>query len=271
MGTMQLTCPHCKKDVSFDEIYRGKIVQCTNCLNDFPADGPATAGGPVISGSPQPRIRQQQQSPPENCGMAIGSFVTGLLGISPVGLVLGIISLNRINSSNGQLTGKWMAITGIVLSSFALIMIPIMAAILFPVFAKARMKARETTYVETCLSNQRQMAAAMIMYAQDHENTFPPDKTVWTDINVDPAILICPTADKSKTISYGYNKGMSKLTIQATPEYFNLMLTADGGNAANQLTGVGDMQFRHLNQCAASYVDGHAAMVTKESMQPNIK
>lgn len=265
MGTMQLTCPHCKKVVSFDEIYSGKIVQCTNCLNDFPADGPKTEGS-VITGSPQPRVRQQQ-SPPENCGMAIASFVTGLLGISPVGLVLGIISLNRINASNGQLTGKWMAITGIVLSSFALLMIPIMAAILFPVFAKARQKA----HIQTCVSNQRQIAAAMQMYAQDHDGMLPSDKTVWKEINVDPMILICPTADKSKPNSYGYNIGMSKANIFEISDPTNLMLTADGGNYANLLTGVGDMEFRHLKQCGVSYADGHVAMVSKESLQPKGK
>ncbi|MEI6518912.1 MAG: DUF4190 domain-containing protein [bacterium] len=269
MGIMQLTCPHCKKEVKYDEVYRGKIVQCTNCLNDFTADGQPSAT-PVITGSTQPRVRQQQL-PPENCNLAIAAFITGLLGISPVGLVLGIISLKRINESGGQLTGKWMAITGIALSSFSLIMIPILAAILFPVFAKARMKARESTYVQTCLSNQRQMAAAMQMYAQDHEEMFPSDKTVWTDINVDSAILICPSADKSKTISYGYNMGMSKIKMESIPDYSLMMMTADGGNAANKLTGVGDMQFRHLNLCAVSYVDGHVATVTKESMQPKGK
>jgi prepilin-type N-terminal cleavage/methylation domain-containing protein len=41
--------------------------------------------------------------------------------------------------------------------------IAILAAILFPVFAKAREKARATT----CLSNCRQIAAAVSMYIQD--------------------------------------------------------------------------------------------------------
>jgi prepilin-type N-terminal cleavage/methylation domain-containing protein/prepilin-type processing-associated H-X9-DG protein len=43
--------------------------------------------------------------------------------------------------------------------------IAILAAILFPVFAKAREKARQTS----CLSNCRQLATAMLSYAQDND------------------------------------------------------------------------------------------------------
>jgi prepilin-type N-terminal cleavage/methylation domain-containing protein/prepilin-type processing-associated H-X9-DG protein len=47
--------------------------------------------------------------------------------------------------------------------------IAILAAILFPVFARAREKARQTS----CLSNVKQTALAMMMYAQDYDETFP--------------------------------------------------------------------------------------------------
>jgi len=45
--------------------------------------------------------------------------------------------------------------------------IAILAAILFPVFAQARDKARQTA----CLSNMKQLATAMAMYAQDYDET----------------------------------------------------------------------------------------------------
>jgi prepilin-type N-terminal cleavage/methylation domain-containing protein/prepilin-type processing-associated H-X9-DG protein len=47
--------------------------------------------------------------------------------------------------------------------------IAILAAILFPVFAKAREKARQTS----CLSNARQLAIACLSYAQDYDETMP--------------------------------------------------------------------------------------------------
>jgi type II secretory pathway pseudopilin PulG len=47
--------------------------------------------------------------------------------------------------------------------------ITILAAILFPVFAAARAKARQTV----CLSNLRQIGLAIDMYAQDYDTLFP--------------------------------------------------------------------------------------------------
>ena len=45
--------------------------------------------------------------------------------------------------------------------------IAILAAILFPVFAQARAKARQTS----CLSNEKQIGLALMMYAQDYDET----------------------------------------------------------------------------------------------------
>jgi prepilin-type N-terminal cleavage/methylation domain-containing protein len=47
--------------------------------------------------------------------------------------------------------------------------IAILAAILFPVFAQAREKARAAT----CLSNNKQVGLAVSMYMQDYDSTFP--------------------------------------------------------------------------------------------------
>ena len=47
--------------------------------------------------------------------------------------------------------------------------IAILAAILFPVFAQAREKARSIS----CLSNTRQIGIAMAMYVQDYDESFP--------------------------------------------------------------------------------------------------
>ena len=47
--------------------------------------------------------------------------------------------------------------------------IAILAAILFPVFARAREKARQTS----CLSNVKQQALGCLMYAQDYDERWP--------------------------------------------------------------------------------------------------
>jgi prepilin-type N-terminal cleavage/methylation domain-containing protein len=49
--------------------------------------------------------------------------------------------------------------------------IAILAAILFPVFARARDKARQTA----CLSNLRQMGMAMMQYVTDYDGIYPFD------------------------------------------------------------------------------------------------
>ena len=48
--------------------------------------------------------------------------------------------------------------------------IAILAAILFPVFSKAREKARQAS----CLSNQKQIGLGMMMYIEDYDYTYPP-------------------------------------------------------------------------------------------------
>jgi len=53
--------------------------------------------------------------------------------------------------------------------------IAILAAILFPVFAQAREKARQTS----CLSNLKQMGLGLMMYVQDYDEQYPFDH--WVD------------------------------------------------------------------------------------------
>lgn len=50
--------------------------------------------------------------------------------------------------------------------------IAILAAILFPVFAQAREKARAIT----CVSNEKQMGTAFMLYVQDYDETFPMEQ-----------------------------------------------------------------------------------------------
>jgi prepilin-type N-terminal cleavage/methylation domain-containing protein/prepilin-type processing-associated H-X9-DG protein len=52
--------------------------------------------------------------------------------------------------------------------------IAILAAILFPVFAQAREKARSIS----CLSNQKQIGTGMMMYVQDYDETYPMNQYI---------------------------------------------------------------------------------------------
>ncbi|MEN6301245.1 MAG: prepilin-type N-terminal cleavage/methylation domain-containing protein [Armatimonadia bacterium] len=87
--------------------------------------------------------------------------------------------------------------------------IAIMAAIMFPVFAKAREKARQSS----CLSNEKQILLAFLQYAQDYDERLCPDRVytagvsdyLWYDFIApyckNTQIFRCPSS--SNTIGYG--------------------------------------------------------------------
>src|SRR5689334_21791078 len=62
--------------------------------------------------------------------------------------------------------------------------IAILAAILFPVFAQARERARMTS----CLNNMKQLGTAMVMYTQDYDGYFPKSWYSGPDYGFDVAI-----------------------------------------------------------------------------------
>ena len=91
--------------------------------------------------------------------------------------------------------------------------IAILAAILFPVFAQAREKARQAN----CASNLKQMGTAFLMYAQDYDGTFPSPGglsglfPVWDNVQNDGT---SPVLDP-----YIKNRGKSVAQIWTCPDY----------------------------------------------------
>ncbi len=136
--------------------------------------------------------------------------------------------------------------------------IAILAAILFPVFARAREKARQTT----CISNQRQIATSILMYAQDHEEMLPSSTTVWSDIKVDPGVLVCPTKGKGTPNGYGYPEWRSGQSLGELPNPTNRLLCADFPQSSTILTGnsiynQSEIALRHSGRAVCAYMDGH--------------
>src|SRR3712207_3033945 len=70
--------------------------------------------------------------------------------------------------------------------------IAILAAILFPVFAQAREKARQTS----CLSNLKQWGNGFMMYAQDYDETLPSQQFGPNAAQVSWVSVIQPYAEK---------------------------------------------------------------------------
>ena len=122
--------------------------------------------------------------------------------------------------------------------------IAILAAILFPVFAKAREKARQTS----CLSNVKQLGLAMQMYASDYDERMPHHciqgpmwKVVVSPYIKNTAIQMCPSTGREEfngsassqwdgvsiPRSYGMNTNISDNNIARAQFPSELIFLAD--------------------------------------------
>ncbi|MHB9106412.1 MAG: RCC1 domain-containing protein [Armatimonadota bacterium] len=139
--------------------------------------------------------------------------------------------------------------------------IMILAAILFPVFAKAQEKAHQTN----CMNNQRQQAYAILIYAQDHDETLPDPDQVWGHVNFPPNTVRCQSARKSLRNSYAYNgtladsDGLGKPLGDIGNEH-EVFLTADGKAKTNIARFMDDLDERHSGKLVASFADGHVEL-----------
>jgi len=137
--------------------------------------------------------------------------------------------------------------------------IAILAAILFPVFSKAREKARQTT----CTSNQKQLATATMMYVQENDETLPVvDDSVFSAIDVKGKILNCPNTTGQ---GYVFNAVLSDLGLGQLPQPEQVWLTADAKKGATGPIGYtnADIDSRHAGGAIASFADGHVIFSKK--------
>lgn len=79
-----------------------------------------------------------------------------------------MVSMSTVRSDASRKVRALPAFTLIELL-VVIAIIAILAAILFPVFAQARAKARQTS----CLSNMKQAGTGIMMYTQDYDETLP--------------------------------------------------------------------------------------------------
>ncbi len=103
-------------------------------------------------------------------------FIFPLLGLifSVLAIIFGIISLVKISNNKETLKGKGLAIAGISLGAFGIILVPIfaiLAAIAIPHLMRAKLSANDALAKSTL----RVMATASETYAADHKGAFPQD------------------------------------------------------------------------------------------------
>ena len=140
------------------------------------ADAPARKAPPALHPI-QPPAPASRVS-----GMAVAALILGILGLPScggtalLGLALGIIAMVRVTNSRGALTGKGLALGGIIVSAVDLLLLLLLIPLLLPALAAAHDKARQIN----CMNNEKQLALAVIMYADDHANHYPP-AAAWCD------------------------------------------------------------------------------------------
>jgi prepilin-type N-terminal cleavage/methylation domain-containing protein/prepilin-type processing-associated H-X9-DG protein len=168
--------------------------------------------------------------------------------------------------------------------------IAILAAILFPVFAKAREKARQST----CQSNLKQLGIGLSMYIQDWDEMIPrayaannitwynqpgclvtyiPGWT-WNSGNGKGGLIDCPSRAKGMWATAANNK--VEYAMNATPGYLSLnMAKIDKPtellafvDATNYYTGYANdsgltfLTYPHNNGANIAYMDGHVKWLT---------
>lgn len=89
----------------------------------------------------------------------------------------------------------------------------ILGAILFPVFAQAREKARDAT----CMRNLQEMARACTLYAEDHRRQLPLASS-WMDaiapyVKEPDKTFRCPSVHR-EAFGYAYHSDFSRLPIE---------------------------------------------------------
>jgi len=147
-------------------------MYCSKCGQENP-DGAQVcrACGAVL-------IRPQMQAPNlgvKSSGMAIAALVLGIMSIFTCALtaipaiILGIVSLVRIEKSGGSLTGRGFAIAGIIVPSVSLPLIALLMGIMMPALARTRQLA----FRMVCGTNLSGIGKAMQIYANDYDGAFP--------------------------------------------------------------------------------------------------
>ncbi len=198
---------------------------------------------------------------PRTSGMAVASLVLGILGCLGItalaGLVLGIVSLIRINNSRGRLSGTGLAVAGIAVSGVFLLMTP---ALMLPALAKAKQKAQ----MVNCMNHEKQLCMAALMYASSNGDQLPPAAT-WCDALLAGAgssqTYQCPAA-RGVRCGYGFNRKLGgKKLGEVDPQTVMFFESAGGWNRSGGPEAVVQLP-RHGNVLMVGFADGHVEAVT---------
>ena len=126
--------------------------------------------------------------------LGIAAALTVCIGIGVilgvVGIVLGILALGQIRNQPETTGGRGMAVGGIITSAIALVLIPLMLAILLPALGRAREIANRSV----CGANMNGIIKAMAIYSVSNDDQYPPNLGMLVmDGSLGPKSFFCPS------------------------------------------------------------------------------
>jgi hypothetical protein len=217
--------------------------------------------------------------PPRTSGLTIAALVVGILALcggilALPGLILGIASLVQVNRSQGRLGGRGMAWSAIGLSLVGFILFIFSAGLLVPILFPVFSRAREAARTATCVSNTKQLALGVLLYAQDHAEKLPAaDK--WCDQVLPcvkgPDVFKCPSVPGAKS-GFAFNRALSGRALGEIADPTNTVLIFEsnlGWNGAGGLENVVSPP-RHFAEgrraVVIGFVDGHVRKVSSDEL-----
>ena len=203
---------------------------------------------------------------PPRSGLAIASFILGLLFFVPpaplVGLVLGIIALSKISSARGAIGGRGLAIAGVVLGAVfvaLMCMAAPMAAILLPTLSRARTQVLATS----SKNNLKQLGLGVLMYENDYQ-VMPTSLQVLYDEGYmkDPNIFKHPGSPIE--VANENIDGSSSYYYFAPPA----MLGEDGEMLSSDIPIMWEKDFWNPgNKINVLFIDGHVELADPDRLR----
>jgi len=157
---------------------------CPQCGHSSSESTPGSPGYPSTLEQPhQQHQNQYYQSYPvppvrRNDGLCVAALILGILAwlVPIVGILLAIpaiifasIGIKRVNRNPNYLTGKGMAVAGLVLGITGIGIAILLVSIFVPVFSAAKSSAQE----KTCKSQMRTILSASDIYAAYNDGRYP--------------------------------------------------------------------------------------------------
>ncbi len=137
--------------------------------------------------------------------------------------------------------------------------VAVLAALLLPVLARARERAR----IVTCTSNEHQLAIAVLIYAQDHDETFPTGD--WQGTLGGGEVLRCPTTASLQ--SYGLTMQLDGAALGQVRDPVKTVMVAESSSA--WLGCYHPVLRPHQDSCLWTFVDGHTLRYLARRVSPH--